>query len=279
MNQSILVLGATGNVGRHLVTLLSEKGCKIKAASRSGDDVAGVEGVVFDYLKPETFEGAFKDVSAVYIVLPGGYAKQDELLIPVVNFAIANGVKVVLQSALGVDADDAIPYRKVELVLERASISYVILRPNWFADNFHTFWKSGIDNKQIALPAAEGATSFIDVRDIAACAAKALTSNEFDNRSLNLTGPAALSYKEAAVALSTALDSEIHYQEIDDATFMNGLVSVGIPQDYASFITAIFEPVRQGWTAVVTDDVSDMLGRPARTLSSYINDNLAKLQS
>ena len=48
-------------------------------------------------------------------------------------------------SVFGVEADDSIPYRQVEIALfEKSGVPFVILRPNWFADNFHIFWKAGI---------------------------------------------------------------------------------------------------------------------------------------
>ena len=109
----------------------------------------------------------------------------------------------------------SIPYRQVEIAIEKSGVPYVILRPNWFADNFHIFWKAGIDHGVIAVPAAEGKTSFIDSRDIAASAAAALTSSRFDGKAFNLTGPAALSYGEAAEILSAVLGRKIAYQPLD----------------------------------------------------------------
>ena len=122
MKQSILVLGATGNVGSALVKTLLSQGHQVKAASRSGKEHLGAKGVVFDYLDPSTFELAFTNIDAVYVLLAGGYVDQDKILIPIIEFAAQKNVKVVLQTALGVDADDNIPYRKVELALQQTDI-------------------------------------------------------------------------------------------------------------------------------------------------------------
>lgn len=193
MSHKILVLGATGNVGQPLVQTLLRQGQQVKAASRSAKPVAGAESVVFDYARPETFPAAFEGVDRAYVMLPTGYVNSKELLLPVIQAAAERHVKVVFQSAFGVDADDSIPYRQVEIALEKSGTPFVILRPNWFSDNFHTFWKAGIDHGQIAVPAAEGQSSFIDVRDIAESAAAALTTNRFDGQAFNLTGPEAVS--------------------------------------------------------------------------------------
>ncbi len=279
MTQKILVLGATGNVGQPLVHALLSKGENVKAASRSGKAVAGAEGVAFDYTRPETFSAAFDGVDRAYVMLPGGYVNVRELLLPVIEAAAKRKVKVVFQSVFGVDADDSIPYRQVEIALEQSGTPFVILRPNWFADNFHTFWKPGMDHGQIALPAGEGKSSFIDARDIADSAAAALTSGQFNQQAFNLTGPEALGYADAAKLLSAVTGKPIAYQPINDDAFINLLTGAGVPADYAAFLASIFHPVREGWTAAVTSDVTSLTGKPARSVATYAHDHAHLLKS
>lgn len=277
MSGKILVLGANGNVGTPLVKALVAKGENVKAASRSGKPVEGAEGVAFDYSDPATFAAAFEGVDRAYIMLPGGYANAKDLLLPVVHSAIARKIKIVFQSVFGVEADDSIPYRQVEITIEKSGVPYVILRPNWFLDNFHTYWKAGIAHGTIAVPAGSGKSSFVDVRDIAESAAAALTTSRFEGRAFNLTGPEALGYADAATALSTAVGKPISYAAIDDEAFLAMLTGAGVPGDYANLLTAIFHPVREGWTAVVTDAVETLTGHPARSLQVYARDNAANL--
>lgn len=276
MSRKILVLGANGNVGRPLVQALLAKGERVKAASRSGAAVAGAEGVVFDYADTRTHAAAFADVDRAYVMLPAGYVQARELLLPVVQGLAACGIKIVFQSAIGVDADDNIPYRQVELAIIASGAPHVILRPNWFADNFHTYWKAGIQHGQIQVPAGEGKTSFIDVRDIAASAAAALSTDRFDGQAFNLTGPEALSYAQAAEVLSRVLGKTIRYTAIDDASFVQQLTAVGVPVEYASFLTGIFYPVREGWTAAVTDAVEVLSGQEPRGVEEYARDHVGE---
>jgi uncharacterized protein YbjT (DUF2867 family) len=151
----------------------------------------------------------------------------------------------------------------------------VILRPNWFADNFHTFWLPGIHHGVIALPAGQGATSFIDARDIAASAAGALTTSRFDGQALNLTGPEALTYAQAAAILSEVAGRSIAYTPIDDEAFIATLTGAGVPADYARFLATIFHPVREGWTAAVTPTVESLSGKAPRSLRTYARDHAA----
>ncbi|MBB2700461.1 SDR family oxidoreductase [Rhizobium phaseoli] len=279
MSSKILVIGANGTVGRHVVDGLLAKGEAVKAASRAGKPVANAEGVVFDYAKPETFGPAFDGVDRAYVLLASGYADSKGMLLPVIEAAAARKVKVVLQSAFGVDADDAIPYRQVEIALEKSGTPYVILRPNWFSDNFHTFWKPGIDHGQIALPAAEGKSSFIDARDVAASGVAALTSSSFDGKAFNLTGPEALSYTQAAAILSEAIGKPVSYNAVSDEAFIDMLTGASVSADYASFLASIFYPVRQGWTAVVAGDVETLTGKAPRSLQTYAADYAAALKA
>ncbi|EPE2649285.1 SDR family oxidoreductase [Vibrio fluvialis] len=274
----VLVLGASGHVGQPLVAELLAKGEQVKAASRSGQAFGAAEGVVFDFADPTTFDAAFDGVDRAYVMLPGGYVESKALLEPVIQAAAERNVKVVFQSVLGVDADNSIPYRQVEIALENSGVPYVILRPNWFADNFHTYWKAGIDQGVIGVPAGEGKSSFIDVRDIASSAAAALTTNRFDNQAFNLTGPEALSYAQAAQKISAALGKPVAYQAMEEGAFCDLLKSVGVPADYAEFLTSIFYPVREGWTAGVSDAVATLTGKAPRSLDEYIADHLAELR-
>ncbi len=277
MSGKILVIGATGNVGAPLVEALLAKGEKVVAASRKATPVKGAEAVGLDIANPSTIEAALKDVDRMYLLVPGGHLDVVGLTKPLIEAAARNRVKVVLQSVFGVDADDSIPYRQVELALIKSGAAHVILRPTWFSDNFHSYWSHGVKSGTIAVPAAEGKTSFIDVRDIAASAAAVLTTSKHDGKAFNLTGPAALSYGEAAAVLSKVTGRKIAYQPIDDATFIKGLTAAGVPADYAKFLASIFHPVREGWTAAISLAVKELTGKEPRSVETYARDHTKEL--
>ncbi len=278
MTGKILVIGSTGTIGTPLVKALLAKGESVKAASRTGKAAEGAEGVRFDYTDASTYTDAFDGVDRLFLILAGGRLDAIDALTPVVEEAARRKVKIVFLSVFGVDADDSIPYRQVELKIIASGAPYVILRPNWFADNFHTYWKAGIEHGQIAVPAGEGKSSFIDVRDIADSAASALTSTDFDNKAFNLTGPKALSYGEAAAIISQAIGKPVGYSAVSDDVFIGILTGAGVPKDYAAFLASIFYPVREGWTSAVTGDVETLTGHAPRSLETYVADHVAALK-
>lgn len=273
MAGAILVLGATGTVGTPLVERLVGLGQRVKAASRAATPVAGAEAVRFDYTDPSGWDSVFDGVDRAFVVAPTGTMDVLGTLSPVLTELARRRVKVVLQTALGVDADDSIPYRQVELLLERLNTPFVILRPNWFSDNFRTFWLAGIKQGVVAVPAGAGKSSFIDVRDIAESAAAALTTGRFDGQAFNLTGPEALGYADAAALLTEITGRPVAYSAVDDQTFIGILTGAGVPSDYAGFLASIFHPVREGWTAAVSPAVETLTGHPPRSLRQTLADH------
>ena len=280
MSDKVLVLASTGNIGRSLVAELSRAGEAVRAATRDPSKMRagrGAEAVRFDFQDRGTFGPALKDADRVFLLVPAGEMAPYELLTPFLEEATRGGSrKVVLMTAVGVEASDEIPYRKVELSLERSGARFVLLRPNWFMDNFHTYWQAPIQKGGlIPLPAADSKTAFIDSRDIAAAAAAALRTDRFDRRSFTLTGPESLTYAQAAAILSRAAGRDIRYAPVDDPTFVKSLVEAEVPRAYAEYLAFLFSTVRQGVAEAVTGSVRDLTGRGPRTLEAYAGDHAA----
>ena len=277
MSGKILVLGATGTIGGKIAALLVARGERVKAASRKASPVAGTEAVAIDLADGGSITAALDGVDRLFAIVPAGYLDPVGLLSPIIDAAASRKIKVVLMTVLGVDADDSIPYRQLELRLEKSGTPFAVIRPNWFADNFHTYWREGVRHGVISVPAGEGKTSFIDTRDIAESAVALLTSSAHDGKAYNLTGPEALSYGEAAAILSEVTGKTIRYQASDDAAFVSLLTGAGVPEDYARFLASIFHPVREGWTAGLSGDVETLTGKPPRSVRTYAEDNRAHL--
>ncbi|MEO5759132.1 MAG: NAD(P)H-binding protein [Mesorhizobium sp.] len=275
MSGKILVLGAGGNVGVPLVDELLRRGEAVKAASRNPQAraFAGAEPVRVDLEDASTIEAALVGVDRIYAISPTGYLDPMPLLGPVVDLAAARGIKVVLQTAIGVDADDNIPLRRLELHLQHSGTRFVIVRPNWFSDNFRTYWLDSVKRGELRLPAGEGKSSFVDARDIAAAASALLTTDRFDGQALVLTGPEALDYHEAARLLSDAAGRLVTYTPVSSDTFIAETAGVVLPEPHARLLAAIFYPVAQGWTAGVTNVVQKLAGKAPRPLARTIKDN------
>jgi len=271
-----LVIGSTGNVGHSLIAELVRSGERVRAATRNPSRLKaadGVDPVRFDYDDPRTFAAALEGSNRLFLIGPPTPTPH-KVMIPFLQEATGDSRKIVLMTAMGTEFDDSAPLRQVELVLERSGAPFVILRPNWFMDNFHTTWLAPIQQAGvIPLPAADSRTSLIDARDIGASAAAALRADRFDRRAFTLTGPEPLTYAEAAATLSKAAGREIKYVAVDDEVFVKSLTDAGAPADLARYLAVLFGFARQGAAAPVSSGVEELTGRAPRTLAQYAEDH------
>ena len=267
-----LVIGASGTVGTELVRLLGERGQAV-ARGTSQKAVAG-DQVHVNLVTREGLVAAFEGVDRAFLLSPPGFTNQDELLGPVIDAAKARGLrKVVLMTAMGANADDSAPMRKAELHLERSGVPYNILRPNWFMQNFHTFWLHGIQTQgQIFLPVGNAKGSFIDTRDIAAVAAKLLSSDDFVNAAHDLTGSEALDHTQVAAILSKAAGRPIGYTDIPEDAMRQGLLGAGLPAEYTEFLLVILGAFKAGFAERTTDGVQRITGKAPISFEQYAQD-------
>ncbi len=271
MNQ-ILVVGASGTVGSEIVNILKSKGQKVVQTTSKKDLKPGQ--VHLNLLNQEGLEKAFENIDRVFLLSPPGYTNQDELLGPLIDMAKKKGVKkIVFMSAMGANAVEAAPMRQAELKVEKSGINYNIIRPNWFMQNFNSYWIHGINAEgKISLPLAKSKGSFIDARDIAAVAAELLVSDKFNNQDFDLTGSDVLDHDQVAAILSEVSGKKIVYQENTPEIMLEGLLGAGVPKSYAEFMILILGFFKQGYAERTTDAVEKITGKKPRTFKQYAQD-------
>jgi uncharacterized protein YbjT (DUF2867 family) len=281
----VLVVGATGNIGRPLVELLAAQGERVRASTRHPETYAkraGVEPVGFDYDRPATWPPAFDGIDRA-LILPAVVACPEATTIPIIDEARNAGVRrVVLVTAMGVEQQEmqdhsaaARSQRAIELHLVESGIAYTILRPNWFMQNLNPgFFLTMIRERGgLYLPTADSRTSHIDTRDIAAVAAAALTEAGHEGMEYTLTGPEALDFDEVAHILSEATGREISYVAISDTEMRRDLATESWPRDQIEMTVSWLALMRQGWYAPVSASVTEILRRPPITLRQFAEEN------
>jgi uncharacterized protein YbjT (DUF2867 family) len=273
-----LVIGATGHIGGELTRLLQGSGHTVRQATRT----ARAPGqVALDLATGAGLDAAVDGVQSAFLMAPPGHAQQHLLLNPAIDAAKRAGVQhVVLLSAMGANADPSAPMRQAELHLEQSGLAWNTLRPNWFMQNFHTFWLPAIQaTGNILLPVGAAKGSFIDTRDIAAVAAALLTSNTLRNQDFDLTGPEALDHDAVARILSDAAGRTIGYQDIPADAMRSALLGAGLPADYTDFMLLILGYFKAGYAQRTTDAVQQITGRAPRTLAQYAADHRSAWQA
>jgi uncharacterized protein YbjT (DUF2867 family) len=270
---NILVIGASGTVGSEVAHLLKVEGHQVREATSKKDKANGKDKVFIDLATGEGIKEGFTGVDKAFLLSPPGYADHYAMLSPLIQEAKRQGLKkVVLMTAMGANAADT-PFRRAEVELEKSGLAYNIVRPNWFLQNFNTFWIQGIrEQGKILLPAGDAKTSFIDARDISAVIAKLLTTDKFDNRDFDITGPEAVTHAQVASVLSEVTGKKVVYEEIEPAAFKKGLVAAGLPVAYVDFLVVIFGFLKQGYSAATTENVKLITGKNPRSLPQYVQD-------
>jgi uncharacterized protein YbjT (DUF2867 family) len=269
---STLVIGASGTVGSELVKLLGAQGQDVRrATSRPATEPGQVQ---LDLVTGQGLAQAFEGVDRAFLLAPPGHARQDLLLKPLIDEARARSLRrVVLMSAMGANADEAAPLRQAELHLERSGLAWNVIRPNWFMQNFNSFWLHGITTQgKILLPVGQAKGSFIDARDIAAVAASLLSREDLAKRDFDLTGSEALDHDEVATILSRETGRTIGFQDITPEAMLAGLLEAGLPRDYAEFLVLILGFFKAGYAERTTGAVQAITGRAPRSFAAYAKD-------
>lgn len=276
MAGKVLVLGATGTVGENVAQELARRGVAVRAATRHPDGrrlhAPQLEYVGLDLADASTFKGALDGADRLFVMVPPGHARADQLMAPFLDAALPRVRRAVTMTASGVEASDEIPMRKLEKTVERSGVSWTHLRPTWFMQNFHTFWLPTIlATGQVMVPASEAKTAFVDARDIAEVAATVLATDSelHSKKAYTLTGPESLTYAQATAILTRETGRTIGYLPVDDESFKSGLLKAGLPEDYAGLMVGLFQHVRAGHAARRSPDVQSVLGKEPRALADY----------
>ena len=271
MPPTILILGATGTVGRPLVDLLLQQGAHVRAASRDPVAAAAFDPrprwVSFDFERPETFDPVLDGVDAVFLISRPGDEAAHRFAAPFIAAMTFFDVNhVVHLSAMGTEERPDFSLRKVELRLEASGIPFTHLRPNFFMQVYTTgsLGAAIAATGQIALPAAGAKLSLIDAHDVAACAAAVFGDTaSHAGRSYTLTGPRAVDHDEIAQHLSEASGRPVHYVPINDEAMRSVLRKVGFPEDRIARLLEMYRLVRHGACEPVHPDAESLLGRRA----------------
>ncbi|MBO0851721.1 MAG: SDR family oxidoreductase [Pseudonocardia sp.] len=279
-NDAVLVTGATGNTGRSLVELVRRRGVPVRAMVRSAADRdefdgTGVDAVVADFDDPASVAEALAGVRRAYLVTPSSeraQAQQERF----VHLAAHAGVRhLVKLSQLA--ADEASPVRflryhaAVERRIRELDLEFTFLRPNLYFQGLLALAGPIREQGRIFAPIGDARVSAVDVRDIAAVAATALTEPGHAGATYTITGPAAITHSEIADAIGAALGREVTFVDVAPEAFAANLRGVlpdwqldGLLEDYAHY--------RRGEAAEVLPTVAEVTGAAPRGVAEFARD-------
>ncbi|MEV4174522.1 NAD(P)H-binding protein [Nonomuraea sp. NPDC049709] len=268
----ILVTGATGNVGRHVVSRLTEAGLDVRAFARNPERVqADVETVRGDLTVPGTVEAALADVESVFLVWPGfttGNASD------VISVIARHARRVVYVSAnVSDDGTAASHYQEIEELIRRSGLGWTFLRPGGFAVNT-LGWADQIRQGVVRWPYGKASRALIHEQDIAAVAVHVLTSGGHNGASYVLSGPDELTQAEQVRVIGEVIGREVRWEELPPEEAREQLMAGwGDP--------AFVDSALRTWESFVTNPeratgtVEKLLGRPALTFRRWAEEHAA----
>lgn len=278
MDQSILVIGASGNVGREVVRHLAARGATARAALSHQDDAhlpdGAAEAVLFDFLNPDTFPAAFFGVDRLFLLRPPAISNVKRDIVPAIEYAAVAGVRqIVFLSLAGAERNRLVPHAKIENLLRESGIPWTMLRCGFFMQNLNTTHQADIvEHGDLFIPSGRGATSFIDVRDIGAVAARTLTEAGHAGRAYELTGTEALTYADVAAIMTEELGRPITYSNPSMVSFARRMRRRGHPWSYIWVMEGVYLTTRLGLAATLAPDAERLLERPPVTMRQYVRD-------
>lgn len=284
MTERILITGATGNVGAetiHAVLAHPAASYQVLAAVQNpAEDRDQVPGSVktlvrLDFTNPRTFDPALEGIDRVLLVRPPQLADVTRYFAPFVAAMQRAGIKqVVFLSLQGVENNPLTPHAKIEKLITDTNLPYTFLRPSFFMQNLSTTHRNEIVKRnEIFVPAGDGKTSFVDVRDIGAVAALTLTHKEHLNKAYELTGSEALSYYEIADILSSVLGRTITYKDPSVFRFAwRKRLQENVPLGFVLIMITLYSVAKAGRAAGLTNEIQRLLGRPPITFRQFAED-------
>jgi len=280
MTARILITGAASVLGAEAVRRFVSARIPVRAA-RHGvftderHSTGLVENVPFDFTDKELVSRALNNINHVFLLLPltsemGEYARI------FINQAALSGVSHIVQvSFLSVDKIPMIKiarwHHEAEEYLTESGISYTILRPNIFMQQFTSLFSPS--GGLIYLPFGKGAVSYVDARDVALCAQEIIMNAEAHaGRTYRITGAQKYSLHKAASLITEVIGSHVMYADVSEETSRDIMGSLGIPHWKADAFLELYALVRNGLLDEINTGYEEITGTVPSLFLDFVRD-------
>ncbi|HEX6678863.1 MAG TPA: SDR family oxidoreductase [Actinomycetes bacterium] len=281
---TVLVTGATGNVGSRVIKELRGRGVPVRAFVRDADQASAVLGpevdlAVGDFAKPASIEAALDGVDALFLAC-GNLPPQVEFERNVIDAAARAGVRrLVKLSALGARFGSPVDFwdwhAQIERHLQASGIQWVVLRPRFYMSNLLGSVETIRSAGAIFAPAEGVKVPMIDPLDVAATAATVLSDDGHEGQTYELTGPEAITFHDVAAQVSRVTGRPARFVPVPESAALDALLQTGMPDWMAHNIMTVFAELREDPAAQVTDAVHALTGRQPRHLTEFLADHAA----
>jgi NAD(P)H dehydrogenase (quinone) len=277
----MLVTGATGKLGRHVMEGLLRKvpAAELAVAVRNvgkAADFAG-RGVAVrhaDYDQPDTLGAAFIGIDKVLLISASEVGKRAAQHLAVIKAARGAGVRfLAYTSMLRADTSRlalAREHKMTEDAIRGSGLAYVFLRNGWYIENHTEQLDAVLKQGAIAGAAGDGRFASAARQDYAAAAVTVLTDRGHENRVYELSGDSPFTLKEFAAEVSKQAGKTIAYTNLSPEQYKNVLVGGGMPDQYADILVDADVGASQGELDGASGDLRRLIGRPSTSFRDAI---------
>jgi NAD(P)H dehydrogenase (quinone) len=279
---SIVITGATGQLGRHVVEALLERNVPagdIVAAGRTVEKIAdfaerGIQVRSMDYADAASVAAALKGATKVLLISGSEVGQRVQQHRTVIEAAKAEGVELVAYTSIA-NADTtgmklAAEHQATEAILQESGVPFVLLRNGWYLENYTDQLPGTLAQGAIAGSAGEGRVSAASRADYAHAAAAVLVADGQAGQIYELGGDEPFTMAELAAEISAAAGKNISYQDLPAQEYAGMLAGFGVPEAFAEILADSDLGIARGDLLVSSGDLRKLIGRPATSLAEAV---------
>ena len=280
----ILVTGATGNVGRYVVSQLAANGYAVRALSRNPATTtppSEVEVVHGDLTVPDSLEEALTGIDAVFLLWRSDRIAAVSALVDRLR---KHARRIVFLSSSAVqDVVAEQPnfvgrvHLEIERLIEKSGIEWTFLRPGGFSTNSLWWWAPQIRSGDVVRwPYGRAVSAPIHERDIAVVAVRALTEDGHAQAKYILTGPESITQIDQVRAIGDAIGRPLRFEEISSDEAWPELLAI-MPARIVDILLDVWAKSING-SAPVTSTFAEITGSARRTFRQWAIDHASDFQ-
>ena len=284
----IVVTGANGQLGRHIVRALRERIgtgfiVSVRDPAKAADLVAeGLTVRAGDFDKPDEIARGIEGADTILMMATLGSTEQRlKQYRNVIDAAKRQGMKRIVFVGYLADQPQS-PFPSTPSILQ--TLAYlreqgfdpINLRNGNYAEAGLMTAQRALQAGKIVSPAGAGKISYVTRRDLARATAHILTLSGNEGKSFALTGPGAYGHAELAAMLSDVTGRAIAYEDISPESYRAQLEAANTPPGLVAFMTGAAATVKGGYLGEVSLTIGDMTGIPAEDGLAFIKREIQK---
>ncbi|NMO18393.1 SDR family oxidoreductase [Pyxidicoccus fallax] len=277
----ILVTGATGQLGRHVIEQLLQKvpASQVVAAVRNPEKAAdlaarGVQVRKADYSQPQTLGAALAGVEKVLLISSNEVGQRLKQHQAVIEAAKKAGVRLlVYTSILRADSSKmalAGEHKATEEAIRASGLPYVLLRNGWYFENYTENLGPALAHGVMVGSAGNGRIAAATRADYAAAAVAVLTGSGHENKVYELAGDKPFTMTELAAEVSRHAGKPIPYNSLPPEQYQGILVGAGVPAPFAGILVDSDVNAASGSLDASSGDLRRLIGRPTTPLADAV---------